>query len=139
MRELLSARVPVYENASVGLKKLQPIFFSHGMTCHRLSYTGLCMELASCGYCVVTLTHGDGSADYHPQAGFFEEGMNINDYRARNTAVKLREKEILSLVKEFTSHNFLQNFGLDWKFVELSKNVVLMGHSYGGITALGAA
>ena len=75
MRPMLGVQVPVYKNATVGLKNMQPIFFSHGLTVHRHCYAGLYMELASCGYCVVSLTHGDGSADYHPVAGQFEDGF----------------------------------------------------------------
>jgi hypothetical protein len=33
--------------------------------------------------------------------------------------------------------NFLHQFG--WKEAELTKDLVVMGHSFGGITALGGA
>ena len=34
---------------------------------------------------------------------------------------------------------FLRSISLDWSRAKLTKNLVLMGHSFGGITALGAA
>jgi hypothetical protein len=114
-RPILGVKVPVFKNANVGLKQMQPLFFSHGLAHDRMQYSSLYMELASCGYCVVALTHGDGSADYHPQAGTFEEDCDINDYWGRNLAVRHREKEVNALVKEFTNPLTLKNLGPDWK------------------------
>lgn len=90
-RPMLSVKVPVYKNANVGLKSMQPIFFSHGMSVHRMCYSALYQELASCGYCVVSFTHGDGSADYHPKTGNFQDGFKPADYWTRNFEVKVRE------------------------------------------------
>jgi predicted dienelactone hydrolase len=66
---MLSVQVPVYKNANLGLKTMQPVVFSHGLKAHRMCYSAIHMELASCGYCVIALTHNDGSADYSPKAG----------------------------------------------------------------------
>jgi len=102
-RPFLSVKVPVYRDASLAteINELQPIFFSHGLSVHRMCYSALYMELASCGYCVVALTHGDGSADYHPVYGTFEDNFKIADYKARNSSVKVREQELKSLVNDF--------------------------------------
>jgi hypothetical protein len=51
----------------------------------------------------------------------------LGDYWSRNFAVRLREKEVNALVKEFTNPLSLQNLDPDWKQVKLSANVVLMG------------
>jgi hypothetical protein len=55
----LSFRIPVYRNANLGLDEMQPIIFSHGLTAQRLTYSAMFMELASCGYCVISITHND--------------------------------------------------------------------------------
>jgi len=39
------------------------------------------MELASCGYCVFSISHSDGSADFTPSAGTFKIDFNsIEEY-----------------------------------------------------------
>jgi hypothetical protein len=104
IKPMLGLKVPVFRNANVGLKTMQPLFFSHGLTMHRMGYSALYQELASCGYCVVAMTHGDGSSDYQPKAGFFEEGFKqLDDYWGRNFEVRVREKEMNAVVKEFTN------------------------------------
>ena len=102
--------------------------------CHSTIYR----ELASCGYCVVSFTHGDGSADYSPVFGLFEDNFSFTDYWSRNFAVKIREQEMQTVAKEFTQPSAYNGFGTDWKTVKLSSDIIFMGHSYGGITALGA-
>lgn len=59
MATWLKITIPVYRDANLGLKKMQPIVFSHGLKAHRNIYAGLCMELASCGYFVITISHND--------------------------------------------------------------------------------
>lgn len=58
---------------------MQPIVFSHGLTANRMHYATLCIELASCGYCVIVLTHNDGSADFSTVSGEFD-GLPKYDY-----------------------------------------------------------
>lgn len=116
---------------------MQPVVFSHGLSANRMLYSTLYMELASCGYCVIALTHNDGSADYSPVAGVYD-GSEMYDYWVRNFGVKVREKEVLGVVKEITQPWILASFGPDWKQVKLTNNLVLMGHSFGGITSLAA-
>lgn len=91
LKPVLGVTVPVYRNANVRNFKMQPIFFSHGLSVHRMAYSALYRELASCGYCVVSMTHGDGSADYSPVGGLFEEKLSMKDYWGRNLGVKRRE------------------------------------------------
>lgn len=117
---------------------MQPIVFSHGLTANRMLYSAMCMELASYGYCVITLTHNDGSADYSKEAGEYDGAENY-DYWGKNFGVKIREKEVNAVVAEITKPWILASFGPDWKPAQFTDNLVLMGHSYGGITALGAA
>lgn len=79
---------------------MQLVVFSHGNMVNRFTYSALYRELASCGYFVVTITHGDGSADYHPKKGPFPGGQDpykyeFANYEKRNKEVKYREKEVL--------------------------------------------
>jgi len=53
--------------------------------------------------------------------------------------IKIRENEVLCLADEVMSLSFLKSISLDWKDVKLTRQLVLMGHSFGGITVLGAA
>lgn len=63
---------------------MQPIVFSHGLKGHRNVYSGLYMELASCGYFVIALSHNDQSADYTPKAGQYDTKTPIYNYSVKN-------------------------------------------------------
>jgi predicted dienelactone hydrolase len=54
--------------------------FSHGLTGHRMVYSSIFMELASCGYLVIALTHNDGSADYSPKVGTYNGKHEMYNY-----------------------------------------------------------
>ena len=41
-----------------------PLIFSHGLAGNRTTHSGQCRDLASHGYCVFTICHHDGSANY---------------------------------------------------------------------------
>lgn len=97
------------------------------------------MELASCGYFVVCLSHEDSSGCFAPRSGPFNPEADVKcEYKERNLQVKMRENEILSLAEEITHPEFLESICLDWKHNSLAGPLVLMGHSFGGISALGA-
>lgn len=97
------------------------------------------MELASCGYFVICLSHDDCSSCYTPKTGAYDTSKVLReDYKTRNLQVKMRENEILCLCDEVMKPGFLETLCLDWKHFRLTKDLVLMGHSFGGITSLGA-
>ena len=54
-----------------GTKLLQPLLFSHGLTTHRMNYSGICRELASYGFLVIALNHNDRSC-------LFTKGSQVN-------------------------------------------------------------
>lgn len=81
---VLATRFPAVENGKPALRDMQLIVFSHGLLANRHTYSILYRELASCGYCVVCVTHGDMSADYHPTKGFFPKVFSMWDYKSRN-------------------------------------------------------
>jgi len=105
-----------------------------------MRYSAMFMELASCGYFVVSMLHNDRSADYCPAEGFYDDSVKFYDQRHRNICEKMRENDAIQVAREIMEPNFLTStFGKRWQYKSLTKDLVLMGHSFGGITALGAA
>ena len=52
----------------------------------------------------------------------------------------MRENDVIQVAKEIMEVDFLtKSSGKKWQYKKLTKDLVLMGHSFGGITALGAA
>jgi len=60
------------------------------------------------------------------------------NYKFRNQGVKIREAEVNSIVEDFLSSSGNRTLGEKWLDVKYS-NVALFGHSFGGITVLGAS
>jgi hypothetical protein len=73
MKPLLGVKLAVARDAKPALNEMQLLVFSHGMMGHRNICATICMELASHGVAVMTLTHDDGSADFHPRRGEFSK------------------------------------------------------------------
>ena len=136
-KPLQGITIPVFRNANIApLKKLQPIVFSHGLSANRMTYTVICRELASCGYFVVCLSHDDRSGMYTPKAGPYPSEIPNYTYEVRSEQVKIRQNELLALADEVMSKSFLSALNTEWSKVTLSQDLVFMGHSFGGITAL---
>ena len=121
------------------MKTMQPIIFSHGFSGNRMTYSALCMELASSGYFVVCISHDDKSGMFTPLAGPFQSEIPLYTFDIRKEQVKIRENEVLALADEIMSRDFMKSVSLEWKTNTLSRDLVLMGHSYGGITVCAAA
>jgi hypothetical protein len=70
IKPLSKVTIPVARNAPLnsefhdGTKMLQPLIFSHGLTSHKMNYSGLCREFASYGFLVIALNHNDRSCEY---------------------------------------------------------------------------
>ena len=136
---MTTIKIPVYRNANPGLAKMQPIIFSHGLTGQRNTYGATFMELASCGYCVFTISHNDRSADYTPRVGLYRNDVPIYTYEVKNLQVSIRETEIGQLAAEIMRPGFLSSIFSEWTNSTLTDQLVLMGHSFGGISVFGAA
>jgi hypothetical protein len=54
----------------------------------------------------------------------------------RSEQVKIRQNEMLALADEVMSKSFMSTLNSEWAKVTLTQDLVLMGHSFGGITAL---
>lgn len=147
-------------------KKLKCIIFSHGLGGSRFLYSNVCCELASNGFVVFAIEHRDRSAShtyYYQNKDHAELDMrthikykivSLNDkhYHNRNEQVKLRSQEcsrcldfILNLNKGEVPENIMDRVPTakksDFKLNDLVgildiDNIIMMGHSFGGATAL---
>ena len=161
-----SLTIPVVAGAAMEPPQLESgwpvVVFSHGMGCNRFVMSQLCYQLASQGVVVVAVEHRDGSGcgSYYVE----EEGGTIiqvpheevalhREYERRNQQVNQRSSEIrriidilallqagkpvVNVVDDVDSQN------VDLKFLtsslDLKNNLHLLGHSFGGSSALLAA
>jgi len=136
------------------------IIFSHGLAGCRNTYSLLCTSLASRGYLVAALEHGDGSACARmmKQEKLGEVTWKTlihapaeKSYSMRNEQVKYRAGEVsyvLDIIKEMNGGQFekawLQDLNKEEEAsfhehfagsVDLSK-VMVGGHSFGGATTV---
>ena len=135
-------------------KKYPVVIFSHGLGGMRTTYSQLCGNLASRGFIVVSVEHGDGTACYtsrmdgkmeipyyRPRKEDLEDDESTQEYlsRLRQRQVNQRRDEIYDCVSSMKNLNagkteeFLQQ---DPLFKELSgkfdfDNIAMVGHSFG--------
>ncbi|NXI72547.1 PAFA2 acetylhydrolase, partial [Anseranas semipalmata] len=131
------------------------VIFSHGLGAFRTVYSSVCMELASRGFVVAVLEHRDHSAcaTYFCTAGTGQEQwihyqrvpQGQKEFYFRNKQVHQRADECVRALRLFQDissgksvPNVLhQDFDLSVlkDSVDLAK-VAVMGHSFGGVTAV---
>lgn len=154
-------RIPVIHQAQLANPlsgKFPVVVFSHGMGCNRYAYSKVCYDLCSEGYVVASVEHRDGSA-CHSRYTADEESIKIphvvlgagdQEYPYRNTQVNLRAQEVsqaLDLVIRINEGSPLENiieqehnFSLQSFAGKINTDdAFVMGHSFGGATALLAA
>jgi len=134
------------------------VVFSHGMGCNRFAYSKICYDLASEGVVVVAVEHRDGSAS---NSLFFQDGelqqmghMRLSErepeYYTRNKQVVQRADEVrmaVDMISALAAGQALNNvmpqekgYNLDAFKGKLDlSQIFMMGHSFGGSTALLAA
>eukprot|EP00592_Proboscia_alata_P004136 CAMPEP_0194365860 /NCGR_PEP_ID=MMETSP0174-20130528/13836_1 /TAXON_ID=216777 /ORGANISM="Proboscia alata, Strain PI-D3" /LENGTH=412 /DNA_ID=CAMNT_0039140705 /DNA_START=580 /DNA_END=1818 /DNA_ORIENTATION=- len=166
-------RIPAAENApaatisidNTGKEELEEkaqfpvIIFSHGLMGNSRTYTYQAMELASHGYVVVSLDHGDGSSSFTIKEPQNAEQVNLVPYdfdifkhydptrkenvdyvRARRAQMEIRVKEILSAMDAILHLNKQDESYCQTSFQnKLTKDMIFMGHSFGGAASLSAA
>ncbi|KAJ8986161.1 hypothetical protein NQ317_005635 [Molorchus minor] len=147
-------------------EKLKCIVMSHGLGGSRFLYSNICYELASNGFLVLCLEHKEMSAcntyfyanqedarnDKRTIIDFRHIALGENHYTERNEQIKFRSKECNKVVQFLedlnggnvpynvvadvpTEHDIL--FDLNDLVANLDlENLTMMGHSFGGATAL---
>nr|XP_033811522.1 platelet-activating factor acetylhydrolase 2, cytoplasmic [Geotrypetes seraphini] len=161
-----SCKVPVSWNGpfkSTG-SKFPLIIFSHGLGAFRTLYSSVCMEMASRGFLVAAVEHRDrsASATYFykaeslgsdcPQAPLEKEWIAFQkmqagqkEFHLRNSQVHQRANEcvrVLGLMRDIDSGKTVTNIlhsGFELSALKNSidlDKVAIMGHSFGGATAL---
>lgn len=156
-----SVEVSVSDGAALAstATPLPLIVFSHGLGSFRGSYAAVCGDLASHGFLVASVEHRDASACWTYDLD--ESGAEVptsfrvlllQDFEARNGQIRRRISEAvetLELCKELNLRGSKAFDGLrlglggqfDWdSFIGRvdTSNVAVVGHSFGGGTALGA-
>lgn len=120
-------------------KKIPVMIFSHGIRGHRNIASGLCREFASQGFVVYSIDHNDGSG-----ASSFDEMTNQTSYYHQEDMTDLnlwkeRIEERFEEIKDVLSYMHSKPTDLHSEVqLDLDK-VVVVGHGFGGCTALVAA
>lgn len=87
---------------------------SHGVLHNKMLHSMWACELASLGFCVFTLTHKDGTADYAQGVGHVDMSIETWDYWQRQAMLRYRTQEIVHLVNELSKPKALSVFGASW-------------------------
>jgi len=135
------------------------VVFSHGMGCNRFTMSQVCYQLASMGVVVVAVEHREGSgfSSTFKEGGSVEEIPHLHvpvdehEYEVRNNQVNHRCDEIdrvIDILAKLNAGesvtNVTENIDDENKLglnilkssLDLTNNLYLMGHSFGGSTVL---
>jgi len=144
----------IFDAPIMKAEKLLPlVLFSHGLGGMRTTYSAICSDLASHGFLVVCLEHQDQSASLSLRknasqiVNYKPLPTDVDEFEFRNNQLKFRVQEIVkaqSLLKRLNSGETIQNtMQSEFDLSSLNgridfDNTVVMGHSFGGGTAVQA-
>jgi platelet-activating factor acetylhydrolase len=149
--------VPIRENDESGSKLLPIVVYSHGLTASAELYSYQTMSLAANGAFVMSITHSDASAiavkrkdgsflGYDPHIANLakEKETLLESVRSRRRQVEYRANEVLAAIEallELSKRNIqeLNDVGISFVNKLDVKDITMMGHSFGGATALSVA
>lgn len=151
-------RVPVNVNSApiTGNNRFPVAVFSHGLGGNRIIYNTVCCEMASQGMVVAAVEHADESAsatyyldpeNKHKKWIDYLPGVNklANEWEVRNRQVRQRAiecSEALNCLEAINSGTLdtvdTGGFNLQQLFnrLDLEQGAAIVGHSFGGATAL---
>merc|ERR1719391_476312 len=150
-------RIPVIHQAQLAPNsgKFPLVVFSHGLGCNRYAYSKICYDLCSEGYVVASVEHRDGSACHSTyfsdqrmhQIAHMQVEKEMNEYTERNNQANHRREEVnrtLQMILRLNEGIQLDNVLENEQGYDLSDftgkldtgEIYLMGHSFGGCTAL---
>eukprot|EP00092_Neocalanus_flemingeri_P022208 GFUD01024087.1.p1 GENE.GFUD01024087.1~~GFUD01024087.1.p1 ORF type:complete len:469 (+),score=121.47 GFUD01024087.1:48-1409(+) len=135
------------------------VVFSHGMGCNRFNMSQLCYQLASQGVMVVAVEHREGSGfgtfymngDTVENIPHLQVPVDENEYRVRNKQINHRCEEVLRAIDLLVKINageaitnvidknnnaVKSDLTILKSSMDLTNNLYLAGHSFGGSTVL---
>ena len=102
--------------------QVKTMVFTHGLSGSGLMYSQILRSYADAGFTVYALEHHDGSNVYtfdrNGQELVYVNSMGLNDLPTRTEQIECRITELEALIQE------------------LDQDIILGGHSFGGMTAL---
>uniref|UniRef100_K3XBA9 1-alkyl-2-acetylglycerophosphocholine esterase n=1 Tax=Globisporangium ultimum (strain ATCC 200006 / CBS 805.95 / DAOM BR144) TaxID=431595 RepID=K3XBA9_GLOUD len=137
------------EATTTNTKKWPVAIFSHGLGGCFDVYSAITQQLASEGYIVVSVNHCDGSASvtrlednriayYQKITPEVRDNINGAGFRFRNGQLRQRVQEVRRVLDAITHEHSKHEVGNLFELADMD-NVTVIGHSFGGATALTTA
>lgn len=118
------------QNALNGDNRHQVVLLSHGLGAHRQFYTIYAQEIVSWGGIVISAEHEE---PIQLAAGTSMEEI----YNVRRKYLEKRHKQMMTLYEVLEDQKYLQSIFETDKPININfDTITIMGHSYGGATAI---
>jgi len=116
------------------------VIFSHGFTGIPEIYSCFCEELASRGFVVFSLRHTDGSATViGPEGEIVHEFRPLPKSLFDNQEYEFRSEQLVTRCEDVKAALDMLHTSSKWKDRVQVESVTLVGHSFGGATAVTSA